>query len=244
MKKSHGFKTDFHQFSTDSLKGRNLYKSFSKSPTEDVKKDVMQYLTPTITSAIKSYAQGDTTLKMRANILAMKAFGDYNLDSKAAPKTYVYNRLKKLIRYKSNRDETLHVPERSRLLAQKVTNFTDSFENSHDRPPSELELTDGLGVSLSDLKRSRTYGKELSEGFTEGDQGEVLGVQVKSDIDMIKDYIYYDLDNVNRKIFEWNTGYNGVKTIPKQQQAKRLKISPAAISSRIATIQKRLEDAL
>jgi DNA-directed RNA polymerase specialized sigma subunit len=54
--------------------------------------------------------------------------------------------------------------------------------------------------------------------------------------------VYHDLDEVNRKVFEWTTGYNNKPILKKIDVAKNLKISPAAVSQRIDTIQKRLNE--
>ena len=59
---------------------------------------------------------------------------------------------------------------------------------------------------------------------------------------MWSDYVYYDLDPIDKKIFEWTTGYAGSKIIPKGEVAKKLRITPAAVSLRINKIVKKLEE--
>ena len=56
------------------------------------------------------------------------------------------------------------------------------------------------------------------------------------------DALYAELDETGRKIFEGVSGYMGAPRKPKQTLAKELKISPAAVSGRINTIQKRLAE--
>ena len=56
------------------------------------------------------------------------------------------------------------------------------------------------------------------------------------------DYVYSELDPVNKKIMEWKTGYAGSKQISNNDIARNLKISPPAVSQRIGTITKRLQE--
>ena len=74
----------------------------------------------------------------------------------------------------------------------------------------------------------QTYTVEKGDTLLQG--------EVDENEDPWRDYVYHDLDTKSRKIFEWTTGYGGTKILPKQEIARRLKITPAAVSSRIQTI--------
>jgi DNA-directed RNA polymerase specialized sigma subunit len=52
--------------------------------------------------------------------------------------------------------------------------------------------------------------------------------------------VYHELTPTDRKIFEWRTGYNGVKKLQAQQIAKKLGVSAGAVSQRTSKIADRL----
>ena len=64
----------------------------------------------------------------------------------------------------------------------------------------------------------------------------------KSPDNIWADYVYFDLDPRDKKIFEWTTGYGGTNIISKGSIAKKLKISPASVSVRINRIITKLAE--
>ena len=66
------------------------------------------------------------------------------------------------------------------------------------------------------------------------------GVQQPDKEAIWADYVYYDLDPIDQKIFEWRTGRNGQKVLTVTEIAKRLKMSPASVSQRAKRISQLL----
>jgi len=64
----------------------------------------------------------------------------------------------------------------------------------------------------------------------------------KTPEDLWRDYVYHDLDEKNKVIFEHLLGYNGAPKIPKGDIATKLNISAPAVSQRINTITTRLSE--
>ena len=84
--------------------------------------------------------------------------------------------------------------------------------------------------------------KPSSEVQTE--KGEAPGAMTKGADEVWADYVYHDLDETGKKIFEWTTGYNGQDRLSKTEIARQLKVTPAAVSSRISKTLSRLNEGL
>jgi len=59
--------------------------------------------------------------------------------------------------------------------------------------------------------------------------------------DPVLDYIYYDLDPKDKLIFQHRTGYQGAPVMKVVDLAKKIKMSPSAVSSRAFKIAKTIQ---
>jgi DNA-directed RNA polymerase specialized sigma subunit len=218
------------------------YLEWKNSPNEENYNKLLGALEPTINSAMFSFGGNDTRLKVRAHILVDKALKTYDADKGAALNTHVYNHLKRLDRYRAQRQYVVHVPENVRADATAVKRYSNEWMNTKDLEPSIAQISDGLGISQKRIKKALLLGREVSDTGITTEKGDLLLSNPKDGATVWTDYIYHDLDERGKKIMEWATGYNGVQRLPKNEIAKRLKISPAAVSSRINTIVKRIEE--
>ena len=60
--------------------------------------------------------------------------------------------------------------------------------------------------------------------------------------DVWMEYVHHDAAPIDQKILEWKTGFNGKAIIPTLEIARRLKISPSAVSQRAARLAKRMNE--
>lgn len=235
-------KTTFGQYSKNKGTPPVEYTEWKTNPTDQNYEKLMTYLEPTITSGIQSYAQGDKSLKIRARILATQAAQNWDPNKGAAIKTHVHNNLKGLQRYRYKRSTVVHIPENVRTDAVKVKRFIRDFESERGYEPSDAEVSDGLSLSLKRIQKSKRG--EVSASSRVDPTGQPTITKERDQFSVWKDYVYHDLSPTNRKVFEWTTGYGGNTVLPKREIARRLKISPAAVSMRVGTIQKRLSEVL
>jgi len=203
---------------------------------------VMGFLRPVIDSALFSFANGDASLRLRANILATEALSSFNPSFKTNLKTHVYNQLKRLQRYKAERNRPVHIPENVRLDAGVISRFKQQYRDNYGLDPSIAHIQDSLGMSKGRIFKAQGLTKDIPETETLTEKGELRSSITRSARDVWKDYVYYDLDEPGKKILEWVTGYNKQEVIPKHEIAKRLGMSPPAISARITKIQAKLDE--
>jgi DNA-directed RNA polymerase sigma subunit (sigma70/sigma32) len=231
-------KTSFADYSRNKGTPPKEYTDWKNNPDDNNFQQLMTYLEPTIQSGLKSYAQGDKSLSVRARIMATQAASGWDPSKGAAIKTHVFNHLKGLQRYRNKRSSVVHVPENVRSDAVKIKGYIRDYESDRGYEPSDIEVADAMKMSLRRIQKAK-HG-ELSATSMTDPQGNPTVTKARDPFDIWKDYVYHDLTPTNRKVFEWTTGYNGVKPLPKAEIARRLKISPAAVSMRVSTIQRRL----
>ena len=214
--------------------------NWKQTNSEESLAQVLKGTEPTITSAIRTYAGNDPKLTTRAYIMAREALDSYDPSKQTAINTHVMNNLKRLYRVSAERRSAVHVPENVRMDALKVRDVTNEYKDENGEEPSDLYVAQKLGVSLKRLRKARTAVGETTDMQQTTEKGDAMNVSGRTEEDIWKDYVYHDLDEKSRKVFEMTTGYNGNTIAKKIDIAKSLNISPAAVSQRINTIQKRL----
>lgn len=199
---------------------------------------LLQSLEPTINSAIHAYAQGNSEYKTKAKIIALDSLKTYDPTRGAQPSSHVYTNLQKLQRISADRGNIIHKPEQSSLDRIKLDKAKRDFEIDNGYEPSLETLSDLVGMNTKKVGRLLNMKGATSASATTGESGDALGLAPRTAVGLYEDALYMDLDETNQKIYEWGTGYNNSPKLSNRDIAKRLKISPAALSQRVAKINK------
>ena len=215
---------------------------------------LLRRLEPTIRKGISINAGGDSspTTLGHARKLTLSAIRTYD-PTKAKLSTHVINNLQGLRRFNRQRQQVLRVPEQVSLSRTHLGRMSSELEDQLGREPTDDELGDYTGWSPRKLERVRAAVLPASEGMFAGSGGsdeesayEPATYQPGAENSgnrMLLGAIYADLNPVNKKIFEWTLGWNGNDVLQNQEIAKRLNLSPGAISQRKAIIQQQLLEA-
>jgi DNA-directed RNA polymerase specialized sigma subunit len=206
--------------------------------------EAVHHLKPVISSAIKTYGGSNNALKTKAWIMASEALDKYDPKRDVKLESYVHTSLKRLSRVRNERNEAIHIPENVRTDSMAIYRFMDKFRDDMGRDPSLVEISDATGLSRNRIVKAREVGTQKSFEDVTDDKGDITVGEKKSYAEVWKDYVYMDLDDVGRKIFEWSTGYGGSEVLTKKEQAERLGLSPSAVTQRTNTIIKKLEKGL
>jgi DNA-directed RNA polymerase specialized sigma subunit len=218
------------------------YDNWMKVKNPENTSAVLKELKPTIESAMTSYAPDvKNNLRTRANLMALNSLELYDPNRGTKLTSHVFNHLKGLNREKARRFNVVHIPENVILEGNKLNKAKDIFDAEHGREPTVQELADNTGLSIKRIEAIETKGKQQSGSQLLSEKGDSLFSKAEDPQRVWADYIYHDLDTQDKKVFEWSTGYGGTKKISKTEIAKRLKISPAAVSRRISKIVYMLE---
>jgi len=219
------------------------YTDWKASPTKKTLSPLMNTLDPVIDKALKTYGGASAdALRTRARLMTIDYLNSYDPSKGMALSSYVHQNLKSLNREKAKRAHTVHIPENVILQKNKLYQATKTFESEYGREPNTDELSDITKIPRKAIERSRNYKGTIASSIAITEKGDSLFSKGADFEKVWSDYVYHDLDPIDKKIFEWTTGYAGAKVIPKGMVAKKLKITPAAVSLRINKIVKKLEE--
>lgn len=234
--KSTGDKQSFTKSDMD-----QAYEMWRKNPSPQTAEPFLDALQPDIQKAIRNYGNDDDDFETKANLLALQYAETYDPKKGASIRTHINNGLHKLTQVRQERMSALHIPENVHAEKARIQETSEAFKAEFDREPNRQELADRTGLSIRALERIEKYDPTAAESLFESDKGDAM-TERRSVNDMWMDYVYFELDPIDKKVFEWSTGYGGVEKISKAEMAERLKISAPAISKRVNKIVAKIEE--
>ena len=204
--------------------------------------ELLKALNPTIESAMTSYGGSNKeAVRIPAMMMAYEAVKRFNPKQDVKLNTYVFHHLQSLRRKAADRNNIVRIPEEALLDKSKLNRARDDLTDKIGREPTALELADETGLSPRRMERVMRTGNIAAESQMLNEKGDSLFSKAGDKQKIWSDYVYRDLDPVDKKIFEWSTGYGGAAPIKKGDMAVKLRISGAAVSKRIDRIIKKLE---
>jgi len=223
------------------------YIDWKKNPSPENTAKLLQYLRPTMDKALQAFAAGDPALRMQAKILAHQAAKSYDPNREASLSSHVYGTLQRLNRLRQQRSAPVKIPESVRNTQVAVIRFKNDWIEKHDREPTFDELRSHLALSPKQLGKALGARADMPESALVSEKGDDwLSGDVNPDIRsrrLFMDYVYHDQDTVGKQLMEHVMGYGGRTPISKSYAARALKISPAAVSQRLDTIMKKMDEA-
>lgn len=199
--------------------------------------DFIKEVTPTIDKCVASFANNDSSYKTQARLLAIEAAKSYDPDKGSNIDTHVYNHLKRLQRLAAQRSNLTKISENMALDKLQVARAIREYTADHGVDPSTEDLAAMLGMSRKRIDAIMNNKATVTDSMFATDEGDSL-VAVKSSraIDLYNNAIYDELDDIDKKIYEWATGYGKGERLSNAEMAKRLNITPAAVSQRYSKI--------
>jgi len=226
------------------------YLAWQRTPDPDSTQTLLDALRPVTNSALRAFggpSATSPTLKSQAKILALDALKSYD-ETKAPLKAHIMSRLQRLRRVAAQQRQVIHVPEQVSMDQTATEAARKELEEQLEREPSDGELADYTGLSIKRLRHIRTGGRPVAEstimraGQEEGSGGYEPGVRQLGDRkDEWQELVYSDIDPTNQLILERSMGMHGHVPQKPSEIARLLKISPAAVSHRMAQIQQKLD---
>ena len=202
--------------------------------------DVLKELEPTIDKAVSAFAGGDQAYKTQARLLALDAAKSYDPDKGASLATYVYSNLQRLQRLSAQRGNLTRIPENAALERLQIQRAIREWSADNGIEPTTEELSTVTGLSRKRIDAVMNNKPVVADSMVVTPEGENL---VPSDdrqraLDLYNHAIYDELDATDKRIYEWCTGYGKGVKLPNTEIAKRLNISPAAVSQRLNKISR------
>jgi DNA-directed RNA polymerase specialized sigma subunit len=221
----------------------DAYARWKKSPTPDTMGELLDKAEPTLNSALTSYAGGNPLLHGKAKKLAVGAFETYDPKKGTKLRTHLMTQLQPLTRYAREQSQVTKVPERVSLDLYRMSQENKKFTDQYSREPSDRELADNTGLSLKRLLHIRSYGKpettESGRSYTNEEGEEEVFYPGTEQVDpqrVWSEYVHHDLAPIDQKIMEWKTGIYGKQILSTNDIAKKLNLTPGAVSQRASRI--------
>lgn len=216
--------------------------AWRKKPGPESLKPLLEASDSVLDSALRSYAGGDQSLRTQAKLLMLRGMKSFDSKRGVQLKTHLMNQLKPLQRLHLERSQPVDVPERmvmdSRLLHRTEQEYIDKY----NREPNAQELAEESGLSLRRIAAVRTGARPFAAESISGEG--VPGKEEDTSDKIWTEYVHFDADPIDKKIIEWKTGLYSSPILENQEIARRLKLSPGAISQRSSKIAAKLAEGL
>jgi DNA-directed RNA polymerase specialized sigma subunit len=230
----------------------DLALNYKNDPSPD---NAQAFLDAAKTSISKSinYAVGNNqspVVKSKAKELALRAAETYDPSFGTKMETHMINTARGLRRTLIEANNILDVPENTILTKRKIDSITQELEDELGREPSDLEISDRLGINLGQLARSKKYKSGMTPSMLDTGDPERMPMDFTIDqsaekmINRIKLLYETSDDPIDRYIMEkvYPDAFGGGERLMGREIADMLNMTPAAVSQRLARIDKRIND--
>ena len=208
---------------------------------------LLKTIQPVIDTALSSYVGNTQTAAMRskAKLMALKAMNTFD-PKMGNVRTHLLSQLQSLRRAAAQEQNIISIPEQVGLDYQKLTEAENELRDQLSRDPSDDEIADHTGLSTRRIGKIRSFHQPLAEGSTVMDTGDDYTDSggIASNIpgqntahDAWLGFVYGDLSTTDKLIMDMSLGRNGRKKLSTQEIARKLNITPGAVSQRAAKIQ-------
>jgi DNA-directed RNA polymerase specialized sigma subunit len=208
---------------------------------------VVDDLSPVITRAVDAYVpNASPVIRSRARLLAANAISKFDPSRGASLATHVHRQLQELQRIAPQLSSPLPMSQSLRRDRGAVLRATAEATNDLGREPSDEEVADRLHLSTKRVTKVRSQARTmlpqsmLEEVEDDDDKAEIIASKRSPEDDWM-DAVYHDLGDIDRVILQGRTGYRSAAMRSNQDLARALNLSPAAVSTRAARIQARLD---
>lgn len=239
---THGLAPDFD----------TLYPQWKSQPSPELNTKIVGALQPVIDTAVSSYVgkSPSPTMRSRARIMALKALETYD-PQKGNVKTHLLSQMQSLRRLAAKEQNIISIPEQVGLDYRKLTEAENELRDTIGRDPTDDELADFSGLSSRRIRKIRGFNQPISEGMTarqSGNSDDNTNTEIASTLpnytkhtDAWLNFVYDDLSPTDKLVMDMTLGRNGRRPASTQDIARRLNITPGAVSQRAAKIQQMID---
>lgn len=220
------------------------FQSWQQNQTPEGNAALLKVLDPIVQKGIKMYGADSPLTSSRAKLLTLEAVRKYD-PTRARLQSHLLNQMQGLRRINRQQHQVISVPERVLLDNQRLHGYTQELSDELGRDPTDAELSDKLGMSMSRLKKIRSYQPGVNTGRLDaidpltGGTASIIPNQQDS-ADLWGEVVYQGLGPLDQRIMELTLGMRGHKKLSNQEIANKLNRSPGAVTQRKNKIQQLL----
>jgi len=222
------------------------FQSWQQNQSPEGNAALLKALDPVVQKGIKMYGSDSPLTTSRAKLLTLDAVRKYD-PKRARLQSHVLNQMQGLRRINQQQQQVISVPERVLLENQRLHGYTQELSDELGRDPTDAELSDKLGVSMSRFKKIRSYQPGVNTGRLDavnpltGGTASSIPNQQQDSSDLWSEVVYQGLGPLDQRVMELTLGMRGHKKLSNQEIASKLSRSPGAITQRKTKIQQLLD---
>ena len=221
------------------------YEAWKSNQTPETNLSFLNTISPIVQKGVQMYGGDSPLAASRGRLLALDAAKSYD-PKRSRLQSHILNHMQGLRRITQQQSRVISVPERVLMENQKLQNQHQELADELGRDPTDAELSDKMGISMSRLAKIRSYRPGMTSGqveavdpLTGGVAGRLPGHQAAQNL--WTEIVYQDLNPLDQKIMELSLGMRGNKKLSNAEIASKLGRSPGAITQRKTRIQKLLD---
>lgn len=176
------------------------------------------------------------TVRLEAYKLAREAAKSYNPASGYKFSTHLVNSLKKLSRLSTKYGSALRLPENTQFNINSLNKLEKNLEHDLGRTPTTEELAHHSNRSVKAITEIKKN-KKISTGISSLFDSPTL---FSSQNDEWVQFVYHDLTDKDKLIFEHKTGFGGKPILDNAALAKKLNLSVSTLNNRLKLINSTL----
>ena len=214
------------------LSDKDKIMQWQKSRDPNLLIDLTTRYQPVVYSIVNKFATtgvSKDTLKAKANAQLLRALNTYDPKFETQPTTHVWNNLLKVQRMAGESLMSGHIPENRNI---KMSIFKTTRDNLTDRlgyEPSMSQMADEMNWSQAEVQRmNEELAGEVTASNAEFDFYGNARQFANKDRELV-DYLYHELGNKDKIIFEHTFGYGGKKILKNKDLAVKLRTNEMAI---------------
>jgi len=204
------------------------WNSWNSSQSKKDLSTLFKRVDPILNKEVNRWSSGAVAapvLKIEAKKIALGAFKTFD-PNKSKLSTHVTNNLKGLSRTLYTYSNAARLPEHRMIKAKTFIAVEDNLTNKLGRIPTSQELSEKLSWSKKEVGRIR---KELRSSYS--DSAPVPpGFDSSFDGSSDLDFIYHDLNNQDKVVFEHTTGYSGASILDGKSLINKTGLTQGQIS--------------
>lgn len=224
---------------------REPYDAWKSGDSPETRRHLLKAVKPVLDTAVSTYGGGGSLAGSYARTEALKAFGSYNPEQ-GSMKNHLLSQLRRLQRRVPQVSNVIAVPERVMADRRHLQETEDQLADSLGRSPSSSELANASGLSVKRLAYIRNASSGVPTGSYTDEAGDTrLPASTIPGQDPAGDawqrMVYDSLPAVDQAIMDMSLGLHGTPVQENRGIAKKLGLSPGAISQRKKKIQQLID---
>jgi len=218
----------------------NAWARWTKSKDRRDLQALFTRVNPIIQKEVSRWASGPVArpvLNLEAKKISLKAFNTFNPD-RAKLNTHLTNNLKGLSRIVYTHTNPARMPEHQVLKLSTFTNARQDLEEQLGREPTTQEMGESLVWSNDEVDR---YAGQLRTGYSTSQPLPPGFDRYDADRTFL-DFVYNDLADQDKLVFEYTTGYGGKPILSARDLMAKTKRTQGQISHSKRRIRRMIEE--